>query len=677
MIFRRIEPSHALSFLALLAACNGTSLNNVASGGTSSSSGGATTTTTGIGGIGGTSIPSTGGASSASSGGATTQAMGGSSTQATGGTFSGGATSSSAGQSGSGGTTVASSGASCDGSALSLQAVWPLPTAIAWSYPFTIAVDGQGNLYVAGSFNGTVTFGSTVLTSSGPEDMFLAKYDATGAPVFAKNYGGPSFDQSSPALAVDDEGNAYLGGEFGQRLDFGDGTTPLEAMTSDGFVAKIGPTGKSLWAQRFGWAGETWVSHGGCMVYSIAIAPGGDPVVAGTSGGVITLGSTNWAPAGLNAQPFVARLKSADGSVVWGAASRGTFDTDRTMVVVDAQNHTFVAGRASGGGGDWGTGTGTFRVGFDPSGKALWSRFDSAFLDGIVVDAAGRLVVLEDLLAPSAPVTIQGKTFSAVSSALVMLFSPVDGSLISGAQILEAAPWTVGVDPRGNSFVTGYYWTSLTWGTGTLPRSGNLPMFLAAVDGTSKPAGLAGLGTTTGAQPLGIAIDRTGRIFVAATMNAATTTSVGPISTGPFIAVFGPDPCVTGVGPIGATTGDASNHGDLPATPFTLPDPGPPGPCPASSGQVQDGAACPVKRGCAYGSECCICIPTPCGSQPTHWYCSVLPTSDPACPTSAPADGDACSTSNLHCEYCTIVGHQFATCTVAGWQSEYVETSCH
>ena len=629
------------------------------------------------GGSGGASMGS-GGATSGSGGAANRDAA----VTNSGGTLSGGFTNSSGGQSGSAGTTVGSSLPSCDGGVLSLQAVWPLPTTIS-AWPWAIAVDGQGNVYVAGSFDVSASFGTVVLTSNGPQDMFLAKFDSTGALVYANRYGGPSFDDASPALAVDDVGNAYFGGGFGQTLDFGGGTTPLVALTSDAFVAKIGPTGQTLWAQRFGWAGETWANGGSGYVYSIAIAPGGDPVIAGAAGATITLGSTNWTSAGTNSQPFVARLKSADGSVVWGAASGGTFDTGQMFVSVDSQGRTFVAGQALSGGGAWGTGVGTYRVGFDASGKPMWSRFDQPSLPmGMTVDAAGRLVVVEDTLDPTAPVTIGTTTFSAVNSALVLLFSPIDGTLISGAQISETAPWGVVADTRGNSLVTGTYWDPPAWGSASLPRSGDQPLFLAAVDGTSKPAGLAGLGTTTGAQPTGIAMDRSGsgRIFVAASLNAATTSTVGPIAAGPFIGVFGPDPCVTGGGPQGSMTGNASDHGDLPpdgSPPVTQPDAGTPGPCPASSALAVNGAACPVQRGCAYGSECCICIPTPCGGRSTTWTCTTLAAPDPGCPSSPPANGVACSTSGLQCTYCASGGRQLATCTAAGWQSGYAQLLCN
>ena len=573
--------------------------------------------------------------------------------------------------------------ASCESNILSLQALWPMPSSIK---PSGTAVDGQGNLYLAGSFENSADFGTVVLTSAGPQDMFLAKFDATGAVVYANRYGGDGFDLDSPTLAVDDTGNAYLGGAFGQTLDFGDGTAPLVALTSDSFVAKISPTGQTLWAKRFGWDGQTWANGGGGMVYSIAIAPGGDPVIAGVSSGTITLGSTNWTGSGSSHQPFVAHLQSADGSVVWGAASGGTFDTDHPLVAVDAQQRTFVAGRYFSGVGAWGTGIGgTFRVGFDPSGKPMWSRFDATDMPiGATIDEAGRLVVVESSLDDTA-VTIETTTFIPGYSSFVLLFSPVDGRLISGAQVTESYPNGLAVDMHGNSLIVGTYWDALTWGNTTLARSGYHPLFLAAVDGTSKPAGLAGLGSTSGppsdSQPYGMAMNPAGagHIYVSTYLAASTTSSVGPIAAGTYVAVFGPDTCVTGGGPQGSATGDPSDHGNLPldgSVPVTPQDSGTPAPCPSSPALAVNGAACPVKMGCAYGSECCICVPTDCNGQSTLWTCTTLATPDPGCPASPPADGTTCSTLQLECTYCATGGRQLATCTAAGWQSGYAQILC-
>ena len=43
-----------------------------------------------------------------------------------------------------------------------------------------IDVDSNGNVYVTGAFEQTVTFGSTTLTSAGRDDIFVAKMNSTG-----------------------------------------------------------------------------------------------------------------------------------------------------------------------------------------------------------------------------------------------------------------------------------------------------------------------------------------------------------------------------------------------------------------------------------------------------------------------------------------------------------------
>jgi hypothetical protein len=44
-----------------------------------------------------------------------------------------------------------------------------------------IATDSSGNAYVTGHFMGTATFGSTNLTSSGSDDIFVAKLNSSGS----------------------------------------------------------------------------------------------------------------------------------------------------------------------------------------------------------------------------------------------------------------------------------------------------------------------------------------------------------------------------------------------------------------------------------------------------------------------------------------------------------------
>ncbi|MDH3443029.1 MAG: SBBP repeat-containing protein, partial [Deltaproteobacteria bacterium] len=124
---------------------------------------------------------------------------------------------------------------------------------------FGIAVDGLGNSYVTGFFNGithpgTATFGlgeanETTLISAGDRDIFVAKYGSNGLLQWAKGAGagGPSTDQGM-SLALDGAGGVYVSGYFGDNAaaasaTFGLGEVNQTTLTSAGgtdiFLAKF------------------------------------------------------------------------------------------------------------------------------------------------------------------------------------------------------------------------------------------------------------------------------------------------------------------------------------------------------------------------------------------------------------------------------------------------------
>lgn len=104
--------------------------------------------------------------------------------------------------------------------------------------------DGAGNIYFAGSFRSTsITFGPYTLNHTGgaDDDIYIVKYDNTGAVLWAKSVGGTSWD-AMRGFATDLAGNIFAGGYFlSPTLTF-DATT-LNIITALGyniFFAKIG-----------------------------------------------------------------------------------------------------------------------------------------------------------------------------------------------------------------------------------------------------------------------------------------------------------------------------------------------------------------------------------------------------------------------------------------------------
>jgi hypothetical protein len=76
---------------------------------------------------------------------------------------------------------------------------------------FASALDAEGNLYIAGKFEQTVTFDSIELTSAGGADIFVAKLDSAGNHQWAVRAGFAANDNAN-GLGVDTDGFVYVAG---------------------------------------------------------------------------------------------------------------------------------------------------------------------------------------------------------------------------------------------------------------------------------------------------------------------------------------------------------------------------------------------------------------------------------------------------------------------------------
>src|SRR5439155_18267325 len=118
-------------------------------------------------------------------------------------------------------------------------------------FAFSLAVDGSGNVVVAGYFPGVVNFGGGPLTSAGLNDLFVAKYTADGSYVWAKRLGGAANDRGA-VVAVDGSGNVLMSGFYEGTVDFGGGPMTSYAGGDNVFVAKYSAaTGAYLWSKVF------------------------------------------------------------------------------------------------------------------------------------------------------------------------------------------------------------------------------------------------------------------------------------------------------------------------------------------------------------------------------------------------------------------------------------------
>jgi hypothetical protein len=149
--------------------------------------------------------------------------------------------------------------------------------------PYGVALDGSGNVYVAGkttSTNFPTTAGAFGTALSGPSDGFVAQLSPAGSGLIYGTYVGGSADDMAAALAVDSAGNAFATGytlstDFPITADAFD--TTLTVGDLDAFVVVVAPDGGSLLLGSFAGGSETDTGLG------IAFGPDGGICVTGNT----------------------------------------------------------------------------------------------------------------------------------------------------------------------------------------------------------------------------------------------------------------------------------------------------------------------------------------------------------------------------------------------------------
>ena len=195
-------------------------------------------------------------------------------------------------------------------------------------------------IYATGMFETGATFNGGSLTNSGKRDVFLTRISTyNGAIQLMKTYGGTGsesgWDVASNGTVV------FLAGDFDETIAFG-GTAP--ALTTNGqndvFVAKLDTAGAGLWAVRLGGTGSDRDPR-------IALDTAGDLYIAGTFTGQIGIGGINLISNGPS-DMFVAKLRGADGSIVWATSVSSNGFEGARAIAVDRAGHVAVVGALNG-----------------------------------------------------------------------------------------------------------------------------------------------------------------------------------------------------------------------------------------------------------------------------------------------------------------------------------------
>lgn len=118
------------------------------------------------------------------------------------------------------------------------------------NYARGIDSDGEGNIYVSGVYDTQISFGSLNLSSNGQKDIFLAKFDANGNAIWAKTIGSTGNDEGCE-IEVNTNGNVFLTGSYTGTLALNGENFTAKGLR-DVFVAKVDKNGNFMWQKTMG-----------------------------------------------------------------------------------------------------------------------------------------------------------------------------------------------------------------------------------------------------------------------------------------------------------------------------------------------------------------------------------------------------------------------------------------
>lgn len=214
-------------------------------------------------------------------------------------------------------------------------------------YANDVEPDVNGNPYVVGTFQGSITNATTtigtssVMTSNGSTDLWLAKYSSAGAFTWATNLGSTSGDYPSN-IDVDGSNNVYVAASGQAPMNFGSFGLP-NSGGYDGYLAKYNSLGAAQWAVRA--YGTTNDYAGGVTVD----ASGNSYFLGYFDGSNCTVGSSNMSNTFVGTYDMFVAKYNTSGVYQWQAKSTGTAnEAPAPAIDVDVVGNVYVGGYMDG-----------------------------------------------------------------------------------------------------------------------------------------------------------------------------------------------------------------------------------------------------------------------------------------------------------------------------------------
>ncbi len=397
----------------------------------------------------------------------------------------------------------------------------------------SVKVDSSGNIYLLGTFDDNgLDFdpgvGVVNLTSAGAEDVFLAKYDSSGALLWAKNMGGPSSDTGN-SLSLDSSGNPYVTGYFYDTAIFST-TTLTSAGAHDIFLAKYnGSDGTLSWANGMGGTGS---DEGN----GLSVDGSGNAYITGYFIGTADFSGTPLTSTGL-ADIFMAKYDSS-GALVWAKGIGGTSSDSGNSVSVDSTGTVVYLTGIFNGTVDFDP-VGTFNLTSGGTNDIFLAKYDNnGNFGGWAINIVGQGS------GPSLGVDSTGKVYLLGSfQGSNVDFDPGVGVVNLNSEGLHdiflaqynssgTLQWANGMggtgpdfgnslslDSSGYAYITGYFQNTANFGVITMTSAGMEDIFLAKYNSSGTGLWAKGMGSGNYDNGNGVSVDSSGHPYITGFFN--------------------------------------------------------------------------------------------------------------------------------------------------------------
>lgn len=209
----------------------------------------------------------------------------------------------------------------------------------------SIDVDGQGNIYSAGSCgNGNINFGGHISVATNIYNMYFVKYNSSGNYLWARFTEDATF--SSIDIACDYSGNLIAAGNLMGNFMFGSIQAQGPQWVYDFFLTKIDASGNFLWVREVPNTPTLTGDAGKAKVNSIAVDQQNNVYFAG-----FLRSSVNWGNNVITTSSGYMNILilkyDQSGNVLWGKKAGSTGSNRVDDISLENSGNVFISGNYS------------------------------------------------------------------------------------------------------------------------------------------------------------------------------------------------------------------------------------------------------------------------------------------------------------------------------------------